>query len=212
MHLSQWRPSCIFPNSVNNSDARLSCGLFRLLGCDETMKGEKYSGYRGCQTKTRSGRTCQRWSSQSPHKHSMSPSKRPGQGLEDNNYCRLPLLQPLSASPFLFVVLTPTAWRNPNGEKTIWCYTTYSGTRWEYCNPLTPTAWRNSDGGKTMWCYTTETSPDSSTVGNSRWEYCNTASEGMYSSLSRLLCHHCPHGGMNLPALFACIHPRSLCL
>ena len=26
--------------------------------------------------------------------------------------------------------------RNPNGEKTIWCYTTDSTTRWEYCDPV----------------------------------------------------------------------------
>lgn len=26
--------------------------------------------------------------------------------------------------------------RNPDGEKTIWCYTTDKSKRWEYCNPI----------------------------------------------------------------------------
>merc|ERR1712136_383893 len=26
--------------------------------------------------------------------------------------------------------------RNPDGEDTIWCYTTDEGSRWEYCDPI----------------------------------------------------------------------------
>jgi len=84
--------------------------------CDETLSGSKGSGYRGCQMKTKSGLTCQSWSSQTPHKHSRTPSKRPGSGLVFN-YCR-----------------------NPDGEKTIWCYTTDPEKRWEYCDPISPAA------------------------------------------------------------------------
>eukprot|EP00931_Biecheleriopsis_adriatica_P119764 TRINITY_DN9495_c0_g1_i2.p1 TRINITY_DN9495_c0_g1~~TRINITY_DN9495_c0_g1_i2.p1 ORF type:complete len:1067 (+),score=138.55 TRINITY_DN9495_c0_g1_i2:87-3287(+) len=78
--------------------------------CDEAMSGNG-AGYRGCQTVTRSGDTCQRWDSQSPHRHSRTPTNYPNSGLEDN-YCR-----------------------NPDGEPSIWCYTT-SSKRWDYCDPL----------------------------------------------------------------------------
>jgi len=82
-------------------------------GCNERLTGSKDSGYRGCQTVTRSGRTCQKWNSQSPHEHSRTPGKYPKSGLGDHNYCR-----------------------NPDGEDTIWCYTTDKNERWEYCHPI----------------------------------------------------------------------------
>jgi len=52
------------------------------------------------------------WDQQSPHKHNNTPQKKPNSGLV-SNYCR-----------------------NPDNEKTIWCYTTDSKKRWEYCEPL----------------------------------------------------------------------------
>ena len=82
--------------------------------CNEALSGTKGAGYRGCQTRTRSGKTCQPWSSQSPHKHTSNksrPSTNPSAGL-DSNYCR-----------------------NPDGEPSIWCFTTDPKTRWELCNP-----------------------------------------------------------------------------
>jgi len=85
------------------------------LKCNEKLnkKGKKKgAGYRGCQTKTRSGKTCMKWTSQSPHKHSYTPGKYPKAGLV-KNYCRNP-------------------WK---GGSTIWCYTTDKKKRWEYCNP-----------------------------------------------------------------------------
>ena len=78
--------------------------------CDETMSGEKGVDYRGCQTKTTSGKTCQNWSMQSPHGHSQKLGER---GIRNHNYCR-----------------------NPDGEDKIWCYTTDPDKRWEYCDPL----------------------------------------------------------------------------
>ena len=158
--------------------------------CDETLSGEKDAGYRGCQAKTVSGKTCQSWDSQTPHEH----TKVLGENGVDagHNYCR-----------------------NPDGENTIWCYTTDADKRWEYCDPVggrvcdetmsgekgadyrgcqaktvsgkTCQSWdsqtphehtkvlgekgvgdhnycRNPDGEDTIWCYTTD--------ADKRWESC----------------------------------------
>jgi hypothetical protein len=83
--------------------------------CDETLRGENGKGYRGCQTKTRGGYTCQSWSEQSPHAHGdITPQSKPNDGLNSNNYCRNP---------------------GGEGESTIWCYTTNKNKRWDYCDP-----------------------------------------------------------------------------
>nr|XP_039268897.1 uncharacterized protein LOC120343914 isoform X27 [Styela clava] len=67
--------------------------------------------YRGFVSETVSGRSCQRWDSQSPHEHVRTPERFPYKGIINNNYCR-----------------------NPDQEGTRpWCYTTDSGLRWEYC-------------------------------------------------------------------------------
>jgi len=76
--------------------------------CDESLV-LRGADYRGCQSKTRSGRTCQRWRNQSPHTHSQSYLDA-----EDKDFCR-----------------------NPDNEHTIWCYTSDPGKRWEFCDPLT---------------------------------------------------------------------------
>ena len=70
--------------------------------------------YRGTAQKTASGRTCQRWDKQAPHKHTRTnPSKFPDSSLEEaNNYCRNP--DNMSGGP--------------------WCYTTDKEKRWEYCS------------------------------------------------------------------------------
>eukprot|EP00428_Durinskia_dybowskii_P017453 CAMPEP_0170222662 /NCGR_PEP_ID=MMETSP0116_2-20130129/11026_1 /TAXON_ID=400756 /ORGANISM="Durinskia baltica, Strain CSIRO CS-38" /LENGTH=718 /DNA_ID=CAMNT_0010473355 /DNA_START=69 /DNA_END=2226 /DNA_ORIENTATION=- len=69
--------------------------------------------YRGFQTRTRGGRTCQSWALQIPHRHSMSADTMPQAGLQ-GNFCR-----------------------NPKGIAVyIWCYTTDPGTIWEYCDTL----------------------------------------------------------------------------
>jgi hypothetical protein len=79
--------------------------------CNEALTGDG-SDYRGCRTTTRSGATCQNWMEQSPRTHSRTPANYPGKGLGNHNYCR-----------------------NPDGESTIWCYTTGS-KRWELCDPI----------------------------------------------------------------------------
>ncbi|XP_033487860.2 plasminogen-like [Epinephelus lanceolatus] len=65
--------------------------------------------YRGTVAVTKSNKTCQSWSSQTPHQHyylQMYTCK----GL-DENYCR-----------------------NPDNVAMPWCYTTDNATRWEYCD------------------------------------------------------------------------------
>lgn len=63
--------------------------------------------YKGCQNKTRSGRTCQPWEAQTPHKH--------GAPHYAHNYCRNPV---------------------ENKKQSTWCYTTDPERRWEFCEPL----------------------------------------------------------------------------
>jgi hypothetical protein len=77
----------------------------------ETMTGIGRD-YRGCQSRTMSGRSCQKWTSQAPHTHSWVEDA--GKGIGDHNYCR-----------------------NPGAHAGgIWCYTVDPAKRWEECNPL----------------------------------------------------------------------------
>ncbi|XP_005363435.1 plasminogen [Microtus ochrogaster] len=74
----------------------------------QCLKG-RGENYRGTVSVTVSGKTCQRWSEQTPHKHNRTPENFPCKNLEEN-YCR-----------------------NPDGETAPWCYTTDGDLRWEYC-------------------------------------------------------------------------------
>ncbi|KAG9280633.1 hepatocyte growth factor-like isoform X1 [Astyanax mexicanus] len=94
---------------TNSSETRYQeCGLPQ---CSEVQcmqcNGE---AYRGPMDHTESGKECQRWDSQRPHKHKYQPHRHSGKGLDDN-YCR-----------------------NPNNDVRPWCYTMDKNTRWEYCN------------------------------------------------------------------------------
>ena len=76
--------------------------------CKKTGLGAEY---RGTVHVTKSGLQCQRWDSQSPHRHSLTPGNYPKAGLV-SNYCR-----------------------NPDGEPHgPWCYTTSASKRMEYCD------------------------------------------------------------------------------
>ncbi|XP_035682841.1 plasminogen-like [Branchiostoma floridae] len=68
------------------------------------------SDYRGNVSVTISGKTCQRWDVNFPHKYTFLPEDYP-ELVE--NYCR-----------------------NPDGQPGPWCYTTDPNTRWKFCcNP-----------------------------------------------------------------------------
>ncbi|XP_028905507.1 hepatocyte growth factor-like protein isoform X2 [Ornithorhynchus anatinus] len=66
--------------------------------------------YRGSVDRTESGRECQRWDLQRPHKHPYDPNTYPDKNLDDN-YCR-----------------------NPDGSERPWCYTTDREHPREFCH------------------------------------------------------------------------------
>ncbi|XP_078612843.1 plasminogen-like [Branchiostoma floridae x Branchiostoma japonicum] len=78
--------------------------------CTDNCQDGNGTFYRGIVSVTATGRTCQRWDSQTPHQHTLTAVNHPSSGLEQN-YCR-----------------------NPDGLSGVWCYTTDPGTRWEYCD------------------------------------------------------------------------------
>eukprot|EP01083_Nonionella_stella_P304165 1055756_1 len=82
-----------------------------LSQCNEALTGIGYD-YRGCQTTTRLGYTCQYWTDQSPHTHTMMV-EYPNAALGPHHFCR-----------------------NPDGDDTIWCYTTDSEKRLDFCDPM----------------------------------------------------------------------------
>jgi len=89
-------------------------GMFGGGACNEQMQGKNSTSYRGCQDKTVSGKTCQKWSVQSPHQHEYNSTKFPDDDVADHNHCR-----------------------NPGAEKeTIWCFTEDPLVPWEFCEPL----------------------------------------------------------------------------
>ena len=82
---------------------------------------KKQADYRGTIFVTHAGKPCQKWTSQTPNRHSRTPSNYPDKGLGDHNYCR-----------------------NPDGEPRAWCYDAEapigaSGRpdRWDYCDVQT---------------------------------------------------------------------------
>ena len=136
------------------------------VGRDEELKGFRDRDYRGTQSKTRSGRTCQNWDTQSPHEHTNKRSS--DAGTVSNNYCR-----------------------NPDDASTIWCYTTDPATRWEYCDPVpivpqrvpVPQACSGASGGKCVQPGSTlvyKGEPFQDSVAFSTWVRCST---GKYTTI-----------------------------
>ncbi|NP_001098315.1 plasminogen isoform X1 [Oryzias latipes] len=106
------RPWCFTTSSSKRWDY---CAIPRCTSEPPTIVPEltcasgEGQAYRGTVGVTVTGKACQMWSDQTPHKHSRTPENYPCKGL-DNNYCR-----------------------NPDHEKMPWCYTTDPETRWEFC-------------------------------------------------------------------------------
>ena len=106
---------CVDDGSVNSRCwAGLDGSAYR--GCKATVEvvqtnsGGKGDGD-GRGPNARKQTSCQKWTSQAPHKHSRTPSNYPNLGLGDHNYCR-----------------------NPDGSDRPWCYTTDRRARWKYCD------------------------------------------------------------------------------
>lgn len=100
-YASAWGNSWVAWNSGYNASSE-----------DEILTGDG-TDYRGMQSRTRSGRVCQRWDSQYPHKHPITAEAYPDAGL-DGNFCR-----------------------NPGSiGVSVWCFTSDPKTRWELCQPL----------------------------------------------------------------------------
>lgn len=72
--------------------------------------------YRGCQTKTREGYTCQNWGTDKPHNRGgqyKNYFNKGEEGIGDHNYCR------------------SGRWG------ALWCYTNDPKKNWDRCDPLT---------------------------------------------------------------------------
>jgi len=76
-----------------------------LRDAPECYMQSKGLDYRGQKAVTKSGRECQHWNTNSPHKPAHKPA-----GENAENYCR-----------------------NPSKAQEPWCYTTDENKRWEYC-------------------------------------------------------------------------------
>ncbi|XP_078616566.1 uncharacterized protein LOC144884896 isoform X2 [Branchiostoma floridae x Branchiostoma japonicum] len=103
-------PACV--------DYRNTGGFFinKLLLLTESCQEGNGTSYRGTVAVTETGRTCQRWDSQTPHGHNYTAAVYPSAGLEEN-YCR-----------------------NAGDWAEVWCYTTDRNKRWERCDvPLCET-------------------------------------------------------------------------
>src|SRR6218665_1519089 len=87
------------------------CFLTLFLSVD-CFKNEEPRGrdYRGRLFYTSEGVTCQRWSKQYPHNHTIGLNRE--EGIGDHNYCR-----------------------NPYGmRRRPWCYTLLKDVLWQYCD------------------------------------------------------------------------------
>ena len=81
--------------------------------CNPSSDGLQYMGTKAV---TENGRTCQAWTSQSPHAHTFDQDYMfpDGTAAAAENYCRNPI----------------------SYEDRLWCYTTDPAVRWEECDVI----------------------------------------------------------------------------
>ena len=113
--------------------------------CKESLTG-KGEDYRGCQDRTISGKLCQTWDKDAPHKRNdqtKNAYKNKTFGVGDHRYCR-----------------------NPDGNKGIWCFTEDKNKRWEECSPI-PSGWE-WERFTPVWLYVpgTQTTPVGKPIGH----------------------------------------------
>jgi uncharacterized protein YegL len=99
-----------FEEAVSYLDSVLA-DICQHMGFIEALTGNGQD-YIGGQSITREGIPCQNWNVQYPHEHRFIPAKYADQHIGDHNFCR-----------------------NPDGDSTIWCYTTDQEVPWAYCDP-----------------------------------------------------------------------------
>ena len=56
----------------------------------ECYSQQSASDYRGSVSVTKSGKTCQAWNAQSPHRHLFKEATHASSGIGSHNYCRNP--------------------------------------------------------------------------------------------------------------------------
>jgi len=114
-----------FVDTGNNYAAASSDVAWNAATGTSITTNEAYTGdgqdYRGNQTRTRGARTCQKWSSTTPHNQTTYLRWATGNDLIEN-YCR-----------------------NPVGVDAafIWCYTVDAAVRWEWCDPMGVHPWHH---------------------------------------------------------------------
>ena len=84
--------------------ASLNHVAYFLTSASSDCQADDGKNYKGEMNKTKSGKDCQDWAEQTPHKHKFEE-------VGEHNFCR-----------------------NPDNHTMVWCYTTDKKKRWEKCD------------------------------------------------------------------------------
>lgn len=100
---------------------------FHAPKCPASEEMHHPNDYRGCQTKTREGYTCQPWNTDKPHARGgqyKNYYNKGEEGIGDHNYCR------------------SGRWG------ALWCYTDDPKKNWDRCDPLTADSFEKDDAAE----------------------------------------------------------------